>query len=86
MRKSIVLAVIVSAVAASAVAFLVAPPAPAQDKPAAAGGAWEYRYVRADRTGETQLNALGAEGWELAGSFQLAGSTTEFVMKRQKKK
>jgi hypothetical protein len=79
MRKSVVLAVVAVSVAASAVAFLATPPAPAQDKPAAG---WEYQYLEADRTGATRLNALGAEGWELAGSFQRQGTTTEFVLKR----
>jgi hypothetical protein len=84
MSKSVILVAVAAAVGYSVVAFLVTPSAPAQDKPAVAG--WEYRYVTADRTGETQLNKAGADGWELAGSFQLNGTTAEFVLKRPRTK
>lgn len=48
---------------------------------------WEYKVInrgnwREDEV-QTQLNALGSEGWELV-SFQIAWFSCMFVLKRPK--
>ena len=47
---------------------------------------WEYRVVgvgsHSPQDTQTALNLLGAEGWELAGTYQHAGGETQFVLKR----
>jgi hypothetical protein len=47
---------------------------------------WEYRVLRADVTAgpaEEQLNALGRDGWELAGVASFADAV-HFYLKRQR--
>ena len=49
---------------------------------------WEYKHlirdlVRDSAPGEAELNALGADGWELAGTFT-HGSEAHLYFKRQK--
>jgi hypothetical protein len=48
---------------------------------------WEYKHVVRDLAreaapDETELNALGAKGWELAGTFA-RGTEAHFYFKRQ---
>ncbi len=48
---------------------------------------WEYKHLVRDLAKETapdeaELNALGADGWELAGTF-VYGSAAHFYFKRQ---
>ncbi len=50
--------------------------------------AWEYKWA-SDRDYEdnleiSNLNALGAEGWEVAGMCQDGGETCDILMKRAK--
>jgi hypothetical protein len=42
---------------------------------------WEYKVVVQNALSEEQLNALGAEGWELVGVVALP-PTTQFYLKR----
>ena len=49
---------------------------------------WEYKHLRRDLAKETapdesELNALGADGWELAAAFA-HGNEAHFYFKRQR--
>ena len=48
---------------------------------------WEYKHLGRDLTkeappGEAELNALGADGWELAAAF-VCGNEAHFYFKRE---
>ena len=47
---------------------------------------WEYRVVgggdHSPQDTQAALNLLGAEGWELVGTYQQAGREPQFVLKR----
>jgi hypothetical protein len=42
---------------------------------------WEYKVIVQNAVSEEELNALGAEGWELVGVVALP-ETTQFYFKR----
>ena len=42
---------------------------------------WEYKVIVQSATSEEELNALGAEGWELVGVIGLP-DTSQFYFKR----
>jgi hypothetical protein len=45
---------------------------------------WEYRVIIQSEVSEEELNALGAEGWELVGVVALP-ETTQFYFKRARR-
>ena len=45
---------------------------------------WEYKQALRTRLSEAQLNELGTQGWELAGSYYSDDDLTTYIFKRPK--